>query len=59
MRSPLTRRRVLIGLPASLALPSLARAAAVDAATDFGVAAGTLDDQSAALQAALDAAVND
>jgi uncharacterized secreted repeat protein (TIGR03808 family) len=55
-----SRRRVLGGLAAGLALPALvtaARAAApIDAAADYGVAADTGADQTANLQAALRAA---
>ncbi len=60
MGNSLTRRTVIGGLAAGLALPALvtgARAAQpLDAAGDFGVTADILDDQSAKLQAALDAA---
>jgi len=56
----LTRRHVLGGLAAGLAMPALVTAARaaqpIDAAGDFGVGFNTLDDQSEKLQAALEAA---
>jgi uncharacterized secreted repeat protein (TIGR03808 family) len=57
MIARLSRRTVLAGLAAGFALPRTALAAQpFDAAADFGVAFNTTDDQSGALQKALDAA---